>query len=285
MRHRENKKRFMFYPEDSWVDYWSGFITLVLIFACIVTPYRIAFVEKDALDWIIINGFVDFLFLMDILIIFNTAFYDEDFSTIDCRKQISMQYIQSWFFIDVLSIIPFDLILSASKRSTSMARIMRIGRMYKLVKLTRLLKMLRLVKDRSKILNYVNEVMKIGVGFERLFFFVLLFLLMSHIVSCLWALTAMLEDNLEDTWMSSIADKSSTEKYITSIYFTIETITTVGYGDYGPQTITEKIFCMMTMIIGVISFSFASGSLASILQNVDSQTAAFEHKVEILNRI
>ena len=42
---------------------------------------------------------------------------------------------------------------------------------------------------------------------------------------------------------------------------------------------------MMTMIIGVISFSFASGSLASILQNVDSQTAAFEHKVEILNRI
>jgi len=22
MRHRENKKKYMFYPEDSWVDYW-----------------------------------------------------------------------------------------------------------------------------------------------------------------------------------------------------------------------------------------------------------------------
>ena len=113
-----------------------------------------------------------------------------------------------------------------------MARIVRIGRMYKLVKLTRLLKMLRLVKDRSKLLKYVNEVMKIGVGFERLFFFVLLFLLMSHIVSCLWALTATLEGDLSTTWMESIASSTSTEKYVTSIYFTIETITTVGYGDY-----------------------------------------------------
>ena len=111
MRHRDNKKKIMFYPEDSWIDYWSGFITLVLIFACVVTPYRIAFVEKDGVDWIIVNFFVDFLFLLDILIIFNTAFYDEDFIIIDCRKQISMQYIQSWFFIDLLSIIPFDLLL------------------------------------------------------------------------------------------------------------------------------------------------------------------------------
>ena len=90
MRHRENKKKYIFYPEDSWVDYWQMFITLALIFACIVTPYRIAFVEKDGLDWVIINGFVDFLFLLDILIIFNTATYDEDFITIDCRRRISL---------------------------------------------------------------------------------------------------------------------------------------------------------------------------------------------------
>jgi voltage-gated potassium channel Kch len=210
------------------------FITLALVFACIVTPYRIAFVEKDGLDWVIINGFVDVLFLLDILIIFNTATYDEDFITIDCRRRISLQYIQSWFFIDLLSIIPFDHLLHSSNRSTSMARIVRIGRMYKLVKLTRLLKMLRLVKDRSKLLKYVNEVMRIGVGCERLFFFVLLFLLMAHIVSCLWVLSASMEDDKTGTWLESISESSATEQYITSIYFTIETITTVGYGDYGP---------------------------------------------------
>ena len=157
-----------------------------------------------------------------------------------------------------------------SGNMNNMIRIVRIGRMYKLLKLTRLLKMLKLVKDRSKILKYVNELMKVGVGFERLFFFIMLFLMMSHIVSCLWVLTATINETKDGTWLESLTNLSDYELYLTSFYFTIETITTVGYGDYAPLTPLEKIFCIFTMILGVIAFSFASGSLASILQNADS---------------
>lgn len=63
---------------------------------------------------------------------------------------------------------------------------------------------------------------------------------------------------------------SGIELYLTSMYFTIETISTVGYGDVDITTPIEKIFCIVTMIIGVVAFTFASGSLASILQNADS---------------
>lgn len=45
------------------------------------------------------------------------------------------------------------------------------------------------------------------------------------------------------------------------------------------------MFCICIMIIGVISFSFATGSLASILANYDVQNAKFQEKVLILNRI
>ena len=141
----------------------------------------------------------------------------------------------------------------------------RIGRLYKLIKLTRLVKMLKLVKDRSKILKQINDVFKIGVGFERLFFFIFLFLILSHIVSCLWVITANMEGDLNETWLAGIQDYEWDYLYLTSFYFTIETITTVGYGDYGPKTSMEKLFCIGTMIIGVIAFSFASGSLSSIL--------------------
>jgi hypothetical protein len=152
----------------------------------------------------------------------------------------------------------------------SMMKFARIGRLYKLIKLTRLVKMLKLVKDRSKILKQINDIFKIGVGFERLFFFVFLFLVLSHIVSCLWVITANFSDDLNDTWLADIKDYEWDKLYLTSFYFTVETITTVGYGDYGPQTSMEKLFCIGTMIIGVIAFSFASGSLSSILQNADS---------------
>jgi hypothetical protein len=80
----------------------------------------------------------------------------------------------------------------------------RIGRLYKLIKLTRLVKMLKLVKDRSKILKQINDVFKIGVGFERLFFFIFLFLVLSHIVSCLWVITANIEGDLNETWLADI---------------------------------------------------------------------------------
>ena len=62
-----------------------------------------------------------------------------------------------------------------------------------------------------------------------------------------------------------IYEMPAPEKYLTSIYFTVTTITTVGYGDVSISTKLEKIFCIVTMLTGVIAFSFASGSLASIL--------------------
>jgi uncharacterized membrane protein (UPF0182 family) len=60
-------------------------------------------------------------------------------------------------------------------------------------------------------------------------------------------------------------EMSASEQYLTSFYFTITTITTVGYGDISINTPLEKIFCIIIMIIGVLAFTFASGSLASIL--------------------
>ncbi len=72
---------------------------------------------------------------------------------------------------------------------------------------------------------------------------------------------------------------------MTSFYFTVTTITTVGYGDISATNGLERFFSVVIMIIGVISFSFASGSLASILQNYDSQNAKFQEKVVVLNRI
>ena len=78
-----------------------------------------------------------------------------------------------------------------------MIKFARIGRLYKLMKLTRLVKMLKLVKDRSKILQQLKDIFKIGAGFERLFFAIFLFLILSHIVSCLWVVTANLYDDID----------------------------------------------------------------------------------------
>jgi hypothetical protein len=46
-------------------------------------------------------------------VIFNTAFYDEDVELIDDRKDIAASYIQGWFVVDLLAIIPFDQLINS----------------------------------------------------------------------------------------------------------------------------------------------------------------------------
>lgn len=53
--------------------------------------------------------------------------------------------------------------------------------------------------------------------------------------------------------------------YTIGLYWTITTITTVGYGDISATNTHERIVASIIMIIGVIAFSFAIGSLSSII--------------------
>lgn len=50
-----------------------------------------------------------------------------------------------------------------------------------------------------------------------------------------------------------------------SIYLTVSTITTVGYGDISGTNNLERMYFSFVMLVGVIAFSFANGSLASII--------------------
>ena len=78
------------------------------------------------------------------------------------------------------------------------------------------------------------------------------------------------------TWISGDLEEkdktSNAELYLVSLYYVITTMTTVGYGDISPTKINsiEIIFGIILMIGGVVAFSFASASLASILSNYDS---------------
>ena len=70
--------------------------------------------------------------------------------------------------------------------------------------------------------------------------------------------------------------------YLSSLYFTVTTITTVGFGDISGGTEGEKIICITLMVIGVVSFSFATGALSSIISNIDSSNAKLKQKLKLL---
>jgi hypothetical protein len=72
-----------------------------------------------------------------------------------------------------------------------LVRIARISKLYKLAKVVKLFRLIKLVKKKKEISAKVINIMKSGAAVERLVFFVILLLLMSHLAGCLWIFAAV----------------------------------------------------------------------------------------------
>ena len=110
--------------------------------------------------------------------------------------------------------------------------------------------------------------MQLSVAFERLFLFGASCVLFIHTLACCWIFLAYEnQTNFEPNWIddNGFKDKSINELYIIAVYFTVTTITTVGYGDISATETNERILGIVTMLIGVIAFSFSTGALSSII--------------------
>jgi hypothetical protein len=173
----------------------------LLIYTASVTPFRIAFFQIDTIQWVIIDLFVDGIFALDLIFNFLFAFFDDDYNLITDKATIAKKYLFSWFAIDLISIVPINLILQNNKDYGSLARIARLPRLYRLIKMTKLARMLKIVKERNTLLKHVNDILKLSAGVERLLYVGFIFLLLTHITSCLWYLLATFEEDNPENWV------------------------------------------------------------------------------------
>ena len=146
-KQKDKRKRTVIYPDNDKKEIWDLFMAIVLLLTCVKTPYDIAFNADEGFTTKVMNGVTDILFFFDMCVIFNTVIYDTNMRFVTDRKRIAKDYLKGWFTVDLLSIVPFDLMIqSQAKNMTSLVRVTRVGKLYKLVKLTRLIRLLKVLK-------------------------------------------------------------------------------------------------------------------------------------------
>ena len=57
------------------------------------------------------------------------------------------------------------------------------------------------MKEKNKLLAFLNKIFKFKAGIEKLFLFVIILMITCHLTGCLWYFLAKLENFSPDTWV------------------------------------------------------------------------------------
>lgn len=278
--------KYIFDPNGAFLSTWNILMALVLLYTAIVDPFVLSFVQTTNWDALFtIDVVIDFGFIFDLLITFNTAYFNEENFLVCNRKKICYKYLTGWFLLDLPSSIPFGLleafVLPSGNTATRLVRISRLRNIPKLLRLSRLLK----IAKNLKYLQDLDFILSMNQRLLRFFKVIAGIILCVHVTGCLWHLSAKMEDYSPDTWVVRYGyiDKNIWIKYQTSIYWTLTTLTTLGYGDIVPVTVVEKIIAMIWMLFAVYFLSFSIGSLTTMLADTDSREKLINEKLLLVD--
>ncbi|HED10566.1 MAG TPA: cyclic nucleotide-binding domain-containing protein [Caldithrix abyssi] len=133
--------------------------------------------------------------------------------------------------------------------------------------MVQLVKMIRIAQYQS----YWNRQTVRYSDYQRLGFFLFWIAIVTHWLACGW---------LGLHRFDAISDGLTL--YIRSLYWSVVTLTTVGYGDIVPTNNLETLYSMMVMIVGVGVYGYVIGNVTHILASRDPAKVAFQNNMEQL---
>nr|XP_020441741.1 potassium voltage-gated channel subfamily H member 7-like isoform X3 [Monopterus albus] len=267
---------------------WDWLILLLVIYTAIFTPYSAAFLLNDNEEQKrrecgyscsplnVVDLIVDIMFIVDIVINFRTTYVNTNEEVVSHPAKIAIHYFKGWFLIDMVAAIPFDLLIfgSGSDETTTL-----IG----LLKTARLLRLVRVARKLDRYSEY---------GAAVLMLLMCIFALIAHWLACIWYAIGNVEKPYlkhKIGWLDNLgvsigkkyndSDPSSgpsiKDKYVTALYFTFSSLTSVGFGNVSPNTNSEKIFSICVMLIGSLMYASIFGNVSAIIQRLYSGTARY----------
>ena len=239
---------------------WEIFILLITIFMLITIPFSVVFISGIKNAYLPLELFFTIVFLIDILFHFNTAVTVKRILVAD-KSRVASYYFYGWFWIDILSALPFYL-LSGYLFPQAGPAVLIYFRLIRLLKVFRAFQTLKKTKSSS----HFNPNM------IRMALLVFWILITAHFVACGWV---FLEG--KNTGMDNAT------QYIRALYWTITTLTTIGYGDITPVERVQIIYTMFVQIIGAGLYGFIIGNIASLIANIDIARAQHREKIEKIN--
>ncbi|XP_075299549.1 voltage-gated delayed rectifier potassium channel KCNH4 isoform X1 [Opisthocomus hoazin] len=282
------KSRFILLHYSIFKALWDWLILLATFYVAVTVPYNVCFTGTEdslsaARSTIVSDIAVEMLFILDIVLNFRTTYVSQSGQVVYEPRSICLHYVATWFFVDLIAALPFDLLYVFNVSVTSLVH---------LLKTVRLLRLLRLLQKLDRYSQYSAMVLTLLTS---------MFALLAHWMACIWYVIGRreMESNDPQTWdigwlhelgkrleapyiNSSVGGPSIRSAYIASLYFTLSSLTSVGFGNVCANTDAEKIFSICTMLIGALMHAVIFGNVTAIIQRMYSRRSLYHTRMKDL---
>ncbi|XP_061413592.1 potassium voltage-gated channel subfamily H member 8-like isoform X2 [Lethenteron reissneri] len=283
------KSRFILLHYGTFKAGWDLLILLATFYVAVTVPYNVCFSEtveniSDPRSTAVVDISVEILFIIDILLNFRTTYVSKSGQVVYDGRSICVHYVTTWFFIDLIAALPFDLLYAFNISVTTLVH---------LLKTVRLLRLLRLLQNLDRYSQYSTVVLTL---------LMFMFGLLAHWMACIWYKIGRAEIETNDRhswdigWLHELGKKletpfhtnntgggpSTRSAYIASLYFALSSLTSVGFGNVSANTDAEKIFSVCAMLIGALMHAVVFGNVTAIIQRMYSRRSQYHTRTKDL---
>lgn len=238
---------------------WYALVYAIVLYTAIEAPLSFVFevnVKESHLWW---DGIFTSILLADVFLHYKEKLDLSEFTKewYEPEQAVKKPYRKSiWLPLDLVASIPFDIIAS----------LLGLNLGVRVLGLIRLLRLLRVLKFKG-LLSLTSYLPK----FSKVILVLSAVSVIIHWIACGWMLLNGQEPNGD-----------LVTAYNKAIYWTVTTLTTIGYGDITPTTNIARMYTMVIMVLGVGTYGFVIGNFSKMIMLADKYK---EEKKEKMNEL
>ncbi|KAK2536159.1 Kcnh4 [Columba guinea] len=261
------KSRFILLHYSIFKALWDWLILLATFYVAITVPYNVCFTGTEdsfsaTRSTIVSDIAVEMLFILDIILNFRTTYVSKSGQVVYDPRSICIHYVATWFFVDLIAALPFDLLYVFNVTVTSLVH---------LLKTVRLLRLLRLLQKLDRYSQYSAMVLTLLMS---------MFALLAHWMAC-WL--HELGKRLEAPYINNSAGGPSIRSaYIASLYFTLSSLTSVGFGNTAAPPASPSLGLTLPSRPPALMHAVVFGNVTAIIQRMYSRRSLYHTRMKDL---